>query len=242
VTLPIGIYRATVRTTDAAFACQVAVREGGDTPLETRTCVRMKDVAWSAKGESRFRKRFSLEVGVGIAQMHDDAFTRRMTDFGYETRFGAPVRGHLQVSAMWNALPYLSLVVEGLMLELGARERVTETMNGAFTQAFKWESFGLAAGLRGGFFMVKDRINPYLQLSAGPAFSLTRFSDNLGASPATVVGWMIRPALGCNFQLHPNVGLFAQLSWVYAPVLRSLLGDVHDSGGFIGAFGVRVSL
>jgi hypothetical protein len=38
------------------------------------------------------------------------------------------------------------------------------------------------------------------------------------------------------------VTFFAQAGYDYAPAIRDLIGDVHDSGGFSGLLGLRVRL
>ena len=91
--------------------------------------------------------------------------------------------------------------------------------------------------------LVGDGVNPYAQLSVGPAFALTTFQNPVtGTSEESVVGWVLPPAIGCYFLLHRRVGIYVQLDWYFAPILENLMAERHQSGGFAGSTGVRVNL
>ncbi len=241
VTLPACVYRASVRSDDRAYTCPVEVREEADTTLELARCARVKESIWTAKGGPP-RMRFGFELGIGGAQSVQDAYDARLLQFGYE-RVSSALRFHLQGAFLWNALPFLAVFVEGMMLDQGSYERRLVIAGESITQRYAWGAFGFAAGLRGTLSLVNGRVNPYLHVGLGPAFARVALDDGTGSAlPEIAVGWLLHPALGCNFLFHPRFGLFAQLDGYFSPILRNLMNESHQSGGVGATAGIRVGL
>ncbi len=243
VTLPVGRYRSLVRSENKSYACALDVREGRDSNLELASCKRIPDPQWSTKGQGRPRPPFALELGIGLGQMVDDSFDARLRLFAYEPKNRPTVRFQFQGAALWNALPFLSLLVEAMMLEQMEYNRNLSISDAFVRQSYAWRAFGVAAGIRATLWLLNDWVNPYVQLGFGPAFVLSTFRDSATFdSSELTVGFVLHPALGCNFMFHPRVGLFTQVDWYFAPVLRNLMNETHQSGGFAGTLGLRVGL
>jgi hypothetical protein len=87
----------------------------------------------------------------------------------------------------------------------------------------------------------------YGQAGAGMSLGLLTYTTKqTGVPPSTTTtyaSYLLRGAVGMTARLkRAPVTFFAQAGYDRAPAIRDLIGDVHDSGGVSGVFGLRIRL
>ena len=125
------------------------------------------------------------------------------------------------------------------LLELDAENRSRSGGLDGDDASFGWSSYGLGAGLRGARPLLRGRLVPYAQVSAGPALGVTTWSDATGTSRQTFFGYFLGAKVGAAFMPWRSLGVLVQAGYYYAPIIKSNFGDTHDSGGFALQLGTR---
>ena len=87
----------------------------------------------------------------------------------------------------------------------------------------------------------------YGQAGAGVSLGLLTYqTQQTGVPPSTTEtygSYLLGGSVGMTARARRvPVTFFVQAGYDYAPAIRDLTGDVHDSGGFSGLFGLRVRL
>lgn len=244
VSLPEGTYRVTVRTASIAYQCEVTSEARLETVLDTRTCIEVPDASTTSKHATVQLPRLALELGVGLATVENDAFDARLRLFSYKPDSKGPLRFHVQGSCLWSLWSFLAVFVEGAQLEEATYERRVSSIGSSSVQRYWWSSFAVGAGLRASFAVLSDQLFVFTSVGAGPSLSLAKSSASggTGVFRSTDVTWFIHPAVGLSFLVDPRVGLFVRCDWFYAPSLRNLMRETHNSGGLAFHGGIRVGI
>lgn len=83
----------------------------------------------------------------------------------------------------------------------------------------------------------------YLQGGGGLAWAQTRFFNPLEASAVTYdeIFWSfhLTVAAGVQIMLSRFFGFYAQTHYTWAPVIKNMFEERHNSGGLAFSFGIR---
>jgi hypothetical protein len=111
-------------------------------------------------------------------------------------------------------------------------------------EEFRWTAHRMGAGGRAQLPLLGDWVVPYVQVSGGIAWAVTRFRDpDVPDDVQIMFGPQMGSALGLQwvprFGETRVFGLYGQAEWVTAPVTKNLFGDVHQDGGSLLTLGLR---
>jgi hypothetical protein len=244
IALPAGHYVALYRRDRDIRRCSLALAERGTTPLEVASCPQVETFELASKGGDGLAvPRWGIELGLGLSKPVEDRYRERLKDFGFHERLdGAMPRlevagvhalgRHSQVGAE------LSLLDDRLYRREGKSELIDED------QSFRWTTGGLGAFGRLG--VPLWRFFLYGQLGAGLSLGVTTYkevrSDGgavLSTTHDTFLGYWLKAGGGVSLMPWRHVGFFVQMHEVYAPTVKNLVGDHHDSGGLNLILGLR---
>lgn len=249
--LPPGRYVALVqrKAEKGLRRCQVALYGGAIATLDAAGCTLEEPTAVLAKGASGPSwPRWSLEVGLAILGVRTDAYDKRLDDFGFDRQSDLfDLRGGLSVALGWQLTRYLSIGARFAMFDSSLYRRNLEGLSGdKRTQSFEWSTYGVGAFFRGRYPFFDGIVQPYAQAGAGVAFATTLLTDPLQASTVQddQLEWGYYLSAGVGLAVMPwrHIGGFIQLDVDYAPVVKNLVGDTHDSGGVRLTLGLRGAL
>jgi hypothetical protein len=242
--LPAGDYRVLVRPwrSDVQRRCDVTLARGRATavgPLDR--CEEVELVDESAKGERPwYRPRVAAEFALAALRPIDDGFNDTLTGFGYRKIDSDPLEGlRFSGRAVASYGPYLSVVGSFLTLGGGEYRRDGEVRE----LVYDWQTYAASIGVRAGLPLLGGRATPYVELGGGPAMATTSFTGPTGDDDDQFEwGWHLGATGGLAVKVARHVSLFAEASWVTAPVIDNLVGDTHDSGGVIFSLGGRADI
>ncbi len=252
--LPAGDYTVWWTRGARKDRCRLTLNDGQTNTFAPVGCRRIQAVATVSKGEAEDARveRFAVELGVGGLRTHPSAYTARLQDFGFVESaewFGEPTA---HASFVWSASRWLALVGTVGDLENGHWDREIISGDPDATDDsvdFSWSTTRFSALLRAQAPMLDGWLVPYAQAGGGPAWSVTTYDDPTEdlADTETFVGWHLAGAAG--LQIVPvgkkgwrHIGVFGQYERSWAPVVKNLLDETHDSGGGATTFGLRFSL
>jgi hypothetical protein len=116
---------------------------------------------------------------------------------------------------------------------------------GAETDTVSFHAYGAAVYLRT-FVDLGSWFGAYGQAGGGLGVGVVELqTQQTGVPPSTTqtsAGYLLSGAVGLTARLPHLATLFAQGGYDYAPVIRNLIGDTHDGGGFSLVLGVRLRL
>jgi hypothetical protein len=247
--VPIGNYEAIVRRRDSAWKCNVTVSGAISTSLDLDRCTQLSDDEARAKGVTVVQtgETWSFEAALGFAGHSEDAYTRRMADFGF--RKPSHLFDFEDAESSWSfgvsrrLFRNLSLVGRVRQLESMSRNRFAfNAASGSDnTDEFKLHAYGLGVGARASIQTHNETWGGYAQLTLGPAYGRTsvttagsgeRTSENhFGGYVDAAAGWYAMP-----FRWG---GFYMEWSATYAPVVKNLLDDQRNSGGLTAFIGLR---
>ncbi|MBN2495984.1 MAG: caspase family protein [Deltaproteobacteria bacterium] len=247
--LPPGSYTALLRRDEGVTRCAFELEPERTLAFRDQGCEAVPEAEVTVKGEARSEspvERLGFELALGGLFEHRDAYVGRLVDFGFEKGdwlFDDPAV-HYSASVSVSLTRYLALVLTFGNLDDGHYTREIQEMSGEFRpQGFDWDAYRLGVAVRGQLPLLDGWLVPYVQAGGGLAFGMTDFADGELADSETHYGYHLAAAAG--LQLVPSiawwryVGGFAQVEYIYAPVIDNLVGDTHDSGGFAFVLGVR---
>jgi hypothetical protein len=239
--LPPGSYSAFVKTGRSAKKCELDLTAGASTELAPERCAAVPVEETTAKSDDRLRTAWGLELGVGVLRSRADGYSRRLGAFGFDG--GSPTLSATASLAATRAINrYFSVGLRFDVLELTSAQRQALAQGDATrTQTFDWKSFGLGAFVRAGLPLFDGVLTPYLQVGGGLSLGTTHYRDDSGSPDdrQTFVGFELAAQAGLEVMPWSHFGFFGQVGYAYAPAIKDLLGDVHDSGGVSGSLGVR---
>ena len=246
--LPAGRYTTIVRTGRRVLQCELSLSQGRESSLRLDRCTPATPEQIGVKGQSGpWREQWGLELGVGGLWSRHDDFTRTLDNFGFEEQWALfDTSVTFQASLSHSLTRHLSLVVGWNRLDGGTYEREVHGSDGQRYQTFDWSAHAIGLYARGTLPLVRGILNPYIQAGGGPAWGSTRYSDPLQASEVLddelQWGYHLAVAGGMHVMPFRFAGVYVQGAYLYAPVVKNLVQDTHDSGGFALYLGVRGAL
>jgi hypothetical protein len=216
--------------------CEVTLRSGHVATFDPATCEVIPDQPAGAKGGYAFAPQWAVEASAGLGGATRDEYIERLEDFGYQS--WTLVRPRLAVAALRSLTPNLDAIAEAGYLGIDEWHRSGEA--GGITTG--WSTTTIGGGIRGRLSAFGGGLVPYAQLGAGLAVT-SSFLRNPGSGEndrAIDLGYQLGGAAGLQFNPWTHVGLSVQMSFVIAPSLKNLLGDVHDTGGLFLSLSGRV--
>ncbi len=213
-----------------------------------------KDVPLGAPTSNDVARRdpWQIESGFGFLWRQEDAYTRRLNEFGYAYReqflsLKAP-RFRFHVGASKGVLPHLSVGAYFHTLE-GDRYERNLTDN---SDSFSWDAYGLSAFVRASTVPIgqmkpkSSHIELYAQGAIGLSLGITTLTTGGTKSTATETttdtfwSYVIGGHAGAAFATSGPLVVFLQGGYEYAPTISNLIGDTHNSGGPSVQLGARV--
>lgn len=244
-----GNYVAWLRRGKWSKKCALTLSAARPTRLQTSKCEDAPLVAVSGKGSAASGytgERWALELGVGLLWHHNDGYNQQLENFGFENNgILNTISPSISVSVAYSLNRYFSVGANWAMLDRAETSRTAFDLdNNSSDQNFSWESHGIGAFARGTLPFARDILRPYLQAGIGLAWASTTYTDGVQASPQLDdelhFGYYLQIAAGLSVMPWRHLGLYAQGEYLYAPIIKNLIGDTHDSGGprlFVGIRG-----
>ncbi len=243
--LPAGRYTLVLRQGRALLLCELSLQDGQVTRVAANGCRALSEVEAHTKGyfsgapaESRpAREIWGIELGFGLGSFAHDDYTRRLQDFGFSEQIfakGSALR--LSAALSRQLAPHLSVLAEVRTLDGGHYNRdLLSTAQHQVTEHFDWSSYALGVQLRAHTDFFGDKLRLYAQL--GPGLGYTHSS--LKGHGQDFFGPVLAASGGLFFMPWRHVGVLAQATYSYAPILANELGEHHDDGGIALLLGVR---
>jgi hypothetical protein len=243
--LPAGQYRALVRLRGAVRQCRLALADAQVTNLAIEQCEKSDERLIAAKGGAPLREKWAIELGMGGGSHNSDRYIQRIKDFGYGDSSLDWVLPQFRYELSLSRTLTRMLAIVGTFAS-GDTGQYTRWDSPTLSQEFSWHAFALGAHLRVSYPLGEDRVItvvPYAQGGGGLSIAGTKFAlTNNGTTTnttTTYVGYQLAVAAGLQFLTHKHVGCYLQGRYMTVPVVKNLLGDTHDSGGFDLVLGMR---
>jgi hypothetical protein len=244
-----GSYEAIVGQTSGMVQCRFALGDDHVMVLDTASCTPVVPDRSQAKGDSGERPlreidRWTIEGSVGAMTHQTDAFTSRLETFGYTEKglLGLPApRFDVGVSRL--IAPHIAGVIQ-----LGSLSGDTYQRSIAdSTDTASFSAYGAAVYVRTFADVAEHWLGVYGQAGAGVSLGLLTYqTQQTGVPPSsteTFGSYLLSGSIGMTARARRvPITFFVQAGYDYAPAIRDLIGDVHDSGGFSGLLGLRVRL
>ena len=244
-----GSYEAVVGQSSGLVQCRFALGDDRVMVLDTSSCTPVVPDRSQAKGETgdvplREIDRWTIEGSVGAMTRQTDGFTRALETFGYTENglLGLPApRFDVGVSRL--IAPHIAGVIQLGSLSGDSYQR--SIANSTDTASFS--AYGAAIYVRTFADVAGHWLGVYGQAGAGVSLGLLTYqTQQTGVPPSTTEtygSYLLSGAVGVTARARRvPVTFFVQAGYDRAPAIRDLIGDVHDSGGFSGLFGLRIRL
>jgi len=256
---PPGRYVALHRSGGRVRRCELALADGRIETLDVASCADVAPAAVAVKGGGAggdpdgdlalpARARWTFLAALGGAAARNDRFVSRLGDFGFEDQlyFGVP---RFSLGAARALRRHLAIGVELASLdERVFRRRSSTTLSGQ-DERFWWATYALGAFVACDYPLWRDHLIPYVRGGVSMTFARTSYEESDAtthavSSDATAsdFGYALRAAAGVGIMPWRHFGFYGEATATYAPTIDNLVGDVHDSGGLGGLFGLRGSL
>lgn len=190
---------------------------------------------------------WAIEAGIGFSTRVNDAYTRRLEEFGYGKDRGLIEfpRGRAALAVSRGILPHLTLGLSFSMLSGDSYRRDVGDGDDRFTFA----GYGASAFLRASTALIGKatpnnvHLDVYGQVGIGLSFGATSLESGVGAertsSSETHVGFVVSGAGGLAIATRSSPVFFVQGGWDHAPTVSNLTGETHDVGGGSFLTGMR---
>jgi hypothetical protein len=265
--LPPAAYEAVVRKNGSAWECKIDLKDSQTTTLDLKACQAIAQDEAQAKGESAAsfsdsgvthsrlpdpdpsREMWSIEAALGGGPLHDDDYVAQLSQFGYGREqdlvdFG-PSRVDWSVSGSRRIAGAVSALVRVRQLDQREFFRYSADSNTQHTRSFGWTSYGFSFGARATW-EGTEAFGLYGQVELGPALAVSKLDDSttnpIIHETETYWGFLTEAAVGLQMNAWRYGGLFLEGDYAYAPVVKDLIGDTHDSGGFRFLVGIRARI
>lgn len=235
--LPNGSYQVLVRRGAHAVQCKVSLPPGKAVTLDPGPCptVHIDDTAGKG-GRHWYAPRWSVEATLGSRWAdRGDAYTSRLSDFGYDEDFDIPA--YWSIGASYRSSRWLTLVVALSRIDSGAYLRDGDTES----DHFDWATHALTFSYRLEQPLIVPRLFAFGDIGAGVA--MARSQLRVGERPAdTELQWSLAGSLAVGLRLElGRFGIVARTGLEYAPALDNLLGDTRTGIGPNTSLGVTAS-
>jgi hypothetical protein len=244
IALPAGRYVALYRRDRDIRRCTLALADRGTTPLDIGGCPQVETFELASKGTDGLAvQRWGIELGLGLSKPVEDRYRGRLQDFGFHERLDGAIP-RLTVAGVRALGRHTQLGAELSLLDdrLYRREGTSELIDQ--DQHFRWTTGGLGAFGRLG--VPLWRFFLYGQLGAGLSLGVTTYKEVraeggavLSTTHDSYLGYWLKGGGGVSLMPWRHVGFFLQLHEVFAPTVKNLVGDRHDSGGLNLILGMR---
>ena len=240
--LPPGDFEVMVKQETVAYTCALTLSEGASAAVDLRRCKKTKLREYNTKGTlEKRREHLFFELGMGTLIKTSDRYVKRLNDFSYSsTELLTETVIHWHITAMVGLIRYLQAGVSFFKLDSG----FFNTEDASHT--FDWRAHAVGLVVRARFPVAKDWVVPYVQAGAGAAWGTTHYNadeevDEGNGREDEERFWRYHVSGAGGIQLMPwrFLGFFLQVEYTYAPVIRNLIGDVHNSGGVEIFTGIR---
>jgi hypothetical protein len=247
--LPSGQYEVLVRGTTSARSCAVTLTRGAVASLAPEQCPEVALPEERAKSEQRRREgdrlaleSWFMEVGFATTTSFDDAYTRRLNEFGLRDwerpGFGA------DIALGWMFNRYLGVAARYGVLD--TREFNSYRINTSDKVA--WRTRAITLGVRGRLPLARRWLVLFGEAGAGIGFTQSLFSyDRIeGARVYTTdtedrhFNVALRALAGLDIGLTRHFGWWLAAGYAFAPTLKNELGERHNAGSMTYMFGFRV--
>ncbi|MGD0526963.1 MAG: caspase family protein [Polyangiaceae bacterium] len=248
-----GAYDAVVGQAAGMVQCRFALGDDHVMVLDTSSCTPVVPDRSQAKGDGtgetgsvplREIDRWTIEGAVGAMSRQSDGFTRTLQTFGYseQSALGLPAL-RFDVGASRLIAPHIAGVLQVGNLSGDTYQRSIASS----TDTASFSAYGAGIYVRTFTDVAGRWLGVYGQAGAGFSLGLLNYqTQQAGVPPSTTQtygSYLLSGAVGMTFRARRvPVTFFAQAGYDYAPAIRDLIGDVHDSGGFSGLLGLRVRL
>jgi Caspase domain len=226
-----GQYRVLVHHDRVVDRCAVDAAPGA--AAELGACDTVPEVSAATKGPGDVAE-LSLELSLALGGGVDDAYTKRLRDFGYKQELGAP--GVLGVAVLSRVHPQLATGIELDSLLAPAWKRDTELQ----PLRFRYTVTALSPIVRAGH-QLSTHTWAYAQAGLGLARGHDELTDETGQiREATYWSYAVSVAGGLTWAPLRPIGFTLRGSYVHAPAVDNLVGDTHDAGGLFVGFGLEI--
>lgn len=243
-----GAYRVVIRRGGNAQMCDASVAPGRADVFRPTGCESVDLESGVSKGLLQLQQpTWGLELAGGFGYGVEDAFTERLSDFGFDRDqpfIGNDIAsGHVELSVTGYIGARVHLVGSYLTLAGDDFTRSTDTE----TETFKFGSRAFLGAARlthpltwqyptgrwGG-------VIPFVDLGLGAARSTTALRiGEMDPVRETHWGPVISAAAGGQLMIVPAFGFYAKARYAVAPTIDNLIGDTHDVGGWFFSLGIR---
>jgi hypothetical protein len=245
-----GSYDATIGVPASAVQCRLELKDDVVTPLPaagSAECTPVRLEAVQPKGSAveaelprSERSRWQLELNVGAISGRSDGYSAALHQFNYLAN-GPLASFRIGGGVSRELLPHVSLLLELSTLADANYQRDV----GAGVDTARLSAYQAALGLRLHTTFIRDWLGAFIQADAGAALGLLALDTQQTGVPPTTTETYFGPTLGVAGGLSASVGRWSivlQASYDYAPVIKNLIGDTHDSGGLAVVVGARFRL
>lgn len=264
-----GSYEALVRPAGKILRCRLTLADSRVTMLDLGACDPVK-LAGVAKGdgdgeeldpdrpepvplrEPRAIEPWTLEAGFGPIWRGEDAYTRRLNEFGYTKRqdffASRPPRWRAHLGVSHGLVRHVSLGGYVHTLTGDTYERDA----GDSSDSFSWDAYGISGFVRATTSPIGQSraggsyLDVYGQLGGGLTLGVTKLTTAsqrggpIETTTDTHFGWVLGGFAGLSFVTPSLFAFFLQGGYEYAPTIPNLVGDVHDAGGPSVQLGMRL--
>ncbi len=244
-----GRYEVIHRRGPSARRCELALADHHVTALDTAGCANVEAVAVAAKGPGAPpRARWIVQAALGAIAARNDGYIQRLQTFAFHDTiyFGLP-RFSVQAARPLTRHFVLGLELASLDERVFRRDSTT-TLSGE-NDRFWWAAYSLGIDARGELPLWRDHLIPYVRGGVALTYGRTSYQKLDAATNAiesddgtSNFGYALRAGAGLAAMPWRHFGFFGELNATYAPTVRNLLGDVHDSGGLGVLLGLRGEL
>jgi hypothetical protein len=253
--LPAGRYVALLRSDKnktRVLRCKLVLPQRGRVALETQRCEsvpRAELATLGVKGEAGpWEESWSLELGLGGLFNANDAYNHTLEDFRFEEQWHLfDSSATFSVAGTRRLARNVSLVLAWTRLDSGSYKREAFDLDtDRRNQWFEWSTHALGLYVRWTLPLLRGWLNPYVQAGGGLGWGTSEYRDTLQASDVVDQqlhwGFHLAAAGGLQFMPWRHLGLYSQVSYIYAPVIENEVGQTHNSGGPTVVFGIRGAL
>jgi uncharacterized caspase-like protein len=257
-----GSYEAIVSQKSGIVDCRLALADDHVTEVDPAACAPVMADPTSAKGPSspdaldaepaeklesprpHLRTEvdhWAIESALGFTFRRTDAYTSRLNEFGYQPDGFDPPTGRVALGVSRLLARHVAGVIQLATL---AGDKYTRSIADE-TDTVSFHAYGAAVYVRT-FANLTRWFGLYGQAGGGMGMGVVEVDTHQTGVPPSVTtasfGYLLSGAGGFTMRLPYVVTFYGQGEYDYAPVIRNLIGDTHDGGGFSAVLGVRLRL
>jgi hypothetical protein len=250
--LPSGRYDVLVRLPDSRVArnCEVTLARGATHVLSPHTCKLLPLPEASAKGKTREKETWFLELGFAGNAVHDDEYDATLSEFRFFVKDDKDrARGFaggedwlgFEAAAGLGVSPYLSLLLRFDPLQKRSYERNLQGPDGQTRgDRFRWITRAISLGGRARLPLAHEWVVAFVEGDIGLGITRSIFGGSGVDTVEHDFGVVLRGTAGLLFGFSRHFGGYLSSGYTFAPVLENRIGQTHDDGGFTLSTGLRL--